>query len=112
MNSYVNLWHRLMGNIRVPENEQACWEWKSRHDNWQYPLVNIWVPGQQKTVTLKAHIVAWVLIEAECTCADEVRLAYLELVSSGMELDHTCVNPRCINPDHLELETPKRNCEL
>ena len=29
--------------------------------------------------------------------------------ASGLELDHLCVNPPCINIDHLELVTPQEN---
>jgi len=38
-------------------------------------------------------------------------LACLEIRSSGLDLDRPCENPKCINPDHLELVTLKQNCE-
>jgi hypothetical protein len=34
--------------------------------------------------------------------ANEVYLAALELRYSGLEIDHTCVNAPCCNPDHLD----------
>ncbi|MGV7669138.1 HNH endonuclease signature motif containing protein [Mycobacterium kansasii] len=32
-------------------------------------------------------------------------------VPDGMDLDHTCWNRRCVNPDHLRVATRKQNCE-
>ena len=40
------------------------------------------------------------------------RWAYLYFkgpVSAGLEIDHLCCKPRCVNPDHLEAVTPKEN---
>jgi len=40
------------------------------------------------------------------------RWLWLELVGpipDGMHLDHLCRNRRCVNPDHLEVVTPKTN---
>lgn len=40
------------------------------------------------------------------------RLAYELMVGpipKGLELDHRCVNPRCVNPDHLEPVTHAEN---
>lgn len=33
----------------------------------------------------------------------------VEPIPDGMELDHTCVNPRCVNPSHLDVVTSVEN---
>jgi hypothetical protein len=40
------------------------------------------------------------------------RFAYQALngpIPAGLELDHTCVNPKCVRPDHLEPVTHREN---
>jgi hypothetical protein len=32
-------------------------------------------------------------------------------IPDGLELDHLCRNPRCVNPDHLEPVTHQENCK-
>lgn len=32
-------------------------------------------------------------------------------IPEGMEIDHTCNNPWCVNPDHLEAVTPQENVD-
>lgn len=106
---YRNLHHRLVANTHEPENAQQCWTWSAKRDRWQYGQVNVWVPGAAKIVTLKAHIALWLWLEAGVRSADGLFLAYLEHSHSGLELDHLCRNPACINPDHLELVDPAEN---
>lgn len=108
---YPNLWARLMANISEPENEQACWLWTAKRDRWWYGRLNVYVPGLQSTSTIMAHIAAWVCMHAEVRNADDVHLAYREFIASGLELDHVCGMPCCINPDHLEPVTPSENCK-
>lgn len=40
------------------------------------------------------------------------RFAYIQLVGpvpDGLQLDHTCHQRRCVNPEHLHCVTPKEN---
>lgn len=43
------------------------------------------------------------------------RFAYEHFIGPippGMEVDHVCENTRCVNPSHLELQTPEQNKRL
>lgn len=97
------IWSRLMRNIAEPNNEQACWMWVRRCDREGYGLINIYVPALARNATLKAHIVAWIITHAaeHIEAADDLYLAYKELTTSGLQLDHSCVAACCLNPDHL-----------
>jgi len=107
---YDNLFQRLVANTCEPERDGCCWPWKLRLDRWGYARLEVYFPCLGCVKTIMAHIAAWVWLEAECTCADDLWLAYRELQASGLELDHTCENEGCINPDCLELATPVQNC--
>lgn len=109
---YTTLFERLVANTEQPENDTGCRLWKRKKDRWGYGQLNVWVPGVGAPVTMKAHIALWCWIEAECTTADDLYLAYTEMQAAGMELDHGCVTPSCCNPDCLTLVTPQINCKL
>jgi hypothetical protein len=108
---YASLHARLIAGTTEPDNEQACWLWFRQRDRYGYGRLTIWVPGLGCTVKLTAHILLYVWGEARCNTVDEAYLAYLELTSSGLELDHLCKVPSCIRPDHLEPVTPSVNCQ-
>ncbi len=106
---YASLYCRLVANTHEPANEQACWYWSRKTGKGAYPRFQVYVPGVGDCVTLMAHIALWVWLEAQPESVDDFYLAYLEFVNSGLELDHRCVQPPCINPDHLQPVTPSMN---
>ena len=106
---YGSLYERLIANTAEPDNEQACWTWASRLDRWGYGQINVYVPGLGRNVTMKAHIALYCWHAFGARTADELFLAYVEQVSSGLHLDHACRAQWCIRPDHLEPVTPSEN---
>jgi hypothetical protein len=105
------LWHRLVANTAEPENAQACWCWAGAHDPGAYGRLNVYVPGLATVRAVRAHVAAYVWVAFGCRDADDLWLGYQELRASGLELDHLCRNPECINPDHLDPVTPAVNCQ-
>lgn len=71
-------------------NETPCWEWQGWLNDEGYAYFNL---TRKKKV--RAHKLAWELYVGENL--------------SGSELDHTCRNRKCVNPDHLELVSHKEN---
>jgi len=72
------------------DKTDTCWVWTGAIQSRGYGSFGI---GDKRTET--AH-----------------RIAYLTLVgpiSDGLELDHLCLNKRCVRPDHLEAVTPQVN---
>lgn len=76
--------------LRATIDDKGCWVWQEKSRTSQgYAL------GQGPTGLAAAH-----------------RLAYEALVGpipEGLQLDHLCYNPPCINPSHLEPVTRQEN---
>lgn len=108
---YANLYARLLANTDEPENDGGCWVWAGKADRSGYGRFNLYVPGLGRRVTLQAHIALWVWIQASPASVDEFWLQYRTFVSSGLELDHLCVTPRCGCPDHVDPCTPQVNTQ-
>lgn len=73
----------------MPEPNTGCWLWMGAAHPRGYGSMSF--RGRQ----IAAHRVAWVL-------------AGRELVK-GLELDHICRTPACVNPDHLRQVTHREN---
>jgi hypothetical protein len=67
----------------------GCWHWLGYLDKG-YGKFN---PTRDETVG--AHRFSYRLLKGE--------------IPEGLDLDHLCVNPRCVNPDHLEPVTSAEN---
>lgn len=106
---YENPFARVVAHTKEPENEQSCWPWTRHRDRWGYGRLGVYIRGLKKKKNLMAHLVIWLWLEAECENANDLWLAYREFRESGLELDHTCENEPCCNPDHLEPVTSQIN---
>lgn len=77
---------RFWSNV---DAEGDCWEWTRSRNVRGYGVAS--VNGKQRP----AHRVAWEFLVGP--------------IPEGMQLDHLCYNPPCVNPDHLEVVTPRVN---
>lgn len=85
---------RFMAKVCVAET--GCWEWiaSRRPDGYGQFQRNRRSPGGHRAPDL-AHRVSY-----------ELRVGP---IPEGLELDHLCRNPSCVNPDHLEPVTRREN---
>lgn len=73
----------------MPEPNSGCWLYIGRMNAQGYGLLRV----MGKTVS--AHRFSWVSVCGE--------------IPAGLQLDHKCRVRCCVNPDHLELVTPREN---
>lgn len=66
-----------------------CWEWTGYRMPSGHGMLTLYNKGYL------AHRVAWEHLVGP--------------IPEGMQLDHLCRNPRCVNPDHLEPVTQQEN---
>lgn len=93
--TYNTLYERLVANTDEPENGQACWLWSGALVRGGYPKMSRREPGKKSPNTVRAHR----------TMLEEIHAIDFPLDEGG----HLCYNVRCINPDHLEVETSAFN---
>jgi hypothetical protein len=75
---------------RCVANQEGCWIWTGALAHG-YGVI-----GRNQTGSTNVHKVMYILT--------------FGLVPKGMELDHTCRNRNCCNPEHLEPVTHLENC--
>ena len=77
---------RFWSKVKKTNN---CWEWTATRDNG-YGRFNL------NGKLIYAHRFSYEQINGS--------------VPKGLQLDHLCRNPICVNPEHLEAVTNKENC--
>lgn len=81
--------HRFHSKVQ-PNPDTGCHEWAAAACHLGYGRFGI------DNRTYLAHRVAWTL-------------AHGKDIPDGLQIDHRCRNPRCVNPDHLDAVTPRDN---
>lgn len=71
----------------------ACWVWTGSRQQWGHGKLRNHLTGK----TVLAHRLSYELAFGP--------------IPAGMEIDHKCRNPPCVNPDHLQLATSRENKE-
>ncbi|MFJ8386234.1 HNH endonuclease signature motif containing protein [Streptomyces sp. NPDC094438] len=84
---------RLMD--KCVEDEAGCWVWKGSRPGGKNRASTTYGDIQYRGRTVVVHRLAYTLMRAD--------------VPNGLELDHLCRNPLCVNPDHLEPVTHAEN---
>jgi hypothetical protein len=69
--------------------DDGCWEWCGAKDEHGYGLY--WLDGKSR----RAHVVAFTLLRGP--------------MPEGTEPDHSCRNPGCVRPGHMEPVTHRTN---
>lgn len=89
--TYPDLEHRLIAGVRIAKvghEPLPCWIWTRAVDKKGYPKISLRRDG--KHLMLYAHRLSYEMFR-------EVN------IPQGMQIDHLCLNTRCINPMHLEM---------
>ncbi len=74
------------------DENTGCWNWLNCKDKWGYGIV--WSAVSKKT--FYAHRFVYEIAKGK--------------IPKGLQIDHLCRNPSCVNPSHLEAVTQKENC--
>ena len=82
-----NLVKRFWSKVRKTPN--GCWLWTACLNEHGYGVFEL------HRRTFKAHRISYVLLKGQ--------------IPEGLELDHVCRNPKCVNPGHLEPVTHREN---
>ena len=94
---YTGMEARLIANS-VLDFATGCWVWIAARDkraSTPYGKITIWCKERSRRLKRQAHIVSYE--------------TFMGSIPEGYELDHTCRNGFCINPNHLEAVPPATN---
>lgn len=74
---------------KIDRHDDGCWIWTAGGDSHGYGVV--WLDGHSRG----AHRVIYELL--------------VEPIPDGMEIDHLCRVRECVNPEHMEIVTRRKN---
>lgn len=94
---YTSRFERLVANTELadPENPLSCWVWVGQCQHNGYPRFTERVHGIKHPVKRQAHR----------AILEEVHDVEFPFDEAG----HSCYNPSCVSPFHLEIQTPVFN---
>ena len=79
---------RFLAKVDIPDGD-GCWLWEGGQDRKGYG--RFWLDGE----TRGAHRAGYILLVGP--------------IPDGLQLDHLCREPSCVNPSHLEPVSPAEN---
>ena len=74
------------------EKTETCWTWKGAIDSYGYGVFQLSYPERK---TVKAHRTAYELMAGP--------------IPTELTVDHTCVNAKCVNPNHMDIVSASEN---
>lgn len=84
----------VIERLSMPLTECGCYVWLGELNDWGYPLISYKI-APKKGTTRRAQRVIYELTKGP--------------IPDGLQIDHTCKQRWCVNPDHYEAVTPKEN---
>jgi len=72
----------------------SCWEWTASRGRWGHGIFQVLTPHGKRFVG--AHRMSY-------------ELSRTERIPDGLQIDHLCKHPWCVNPDHLEAVSQHEN---
>lgn len=85
---------RFWLKVILPETKEGCWGWSGPKISTGYSGFNVRV-ANDKWIKTGAHRYSYE--------------AFIGPIPEGLQLDHLCRNPWCVNPAHLEPVTGREN---
>jgi hypothetical protein len=86
---------RIMNRVHVPKDKSKCWEWTGPVNNAGYGMIK----GDRSQNEYGMVTVHRAMAKFYCMPIDNT------------EVQHTCLNKVCVNPDHLVLGNTKTRYE-
>lgn len=87
--------NRFWGKVAFTANPNCCWEWQGCKNSKGYGYT--WIGSAKEGSKFKAHRLAYYL--------------HNKIDPKQLIVQHKCDNPKCCNPNHLELGTDKTNSD-
>lgn len=75
---------------KVNKTSQGCWEWTAGTNDKGYGVFGTYKLGKHKSKLEYSHRISYMISSDKA-------------IPFGMVVDHMCGNPKCLNPDHLQL---------